>query len=156
MKKSEPLKKRRGKAKTKSFKKSKDEKTITTLMCSSALIDTQLFHMTLFPWMWETHSSHFREILISCFIVCLAEDKAMDDLKLTKEEKGRNFTVCLYRQRFALFSQRAQQMLWLSYLSWNQSYCTWSSLSDFDNTYILNIQYTSLDFSHTLCFKPQK
>lgn len=98
-------------------KKSKDEKTITTLMCSSALIDTQLFHMTLFPWMWETHSSHFREILISCFIVCLAEDKAMDDLKLTKEEKGRNLTVCLYRQRFALFSQRAQQMLWLSYLS---------------------------------------
>lgn len=48
MKRSEPLKKRRGKAKTKSFKKSKDEKTITALMCSSALIDTQLFHMTLF------------------------------------------------------------------------------------------------------------
>lgn len=35
----------------------------------------------------------------------------MDDLKLTKEEKGMNFTVCLYRQRFAFFSQRAQQML---------------------------------------------
>ena len=62
-KKSEPLKKRRGKAKTKSFKKSKDEKTITTLMCSSALIDTQLFHMTLFPWMWETNSSPFRLLI---------------------------------------------------------------------------------------------
>lgn len=80
----------------------------------------------------------------------------MDDLKLTKEEKGRNFTVCLYRQRFAFFySKSTANALTVEFVTWNQSYCTWFSVSGFDNTFTLNIQYTSLDSSHTLCFKPQ-
>ena len=80
MKKGEPLKKRRGNANTKSLKKSKDEWTIIAfvniaynkiikmrgggkLMCLSAVINTQSFYMSLFPWMWETLSSHFRLLI---------------------------------------------------------------------------------------------